>query len=78
VVGRHCESGDTLVEHGSLPASVALGDVVCTPVTGAYGYGMASNYNLLTRPAIVWVASGTAELIVRRETLDDLLRCDLG
>jgi diaminopimelate decarboxylase len=78
VVGRHCESGDTLVEHGSLPASVALGDVVSTPVTGAYGYGMASNYNMLTRPAIVWVADGKAELIVRRETLDDLLRCDLG
>lgn len=78
VVGRHCESGDTLVEHGSLPSSVAIGDVVCTPVTGAYGYGMASNYNMLTRPAIVWVADGAAELIVRRETLDDLLRCDLG
>jgi diaminopimelate decarboxylase len=78
VVGRHCESGDTLVEHGSLPSSVAIGDIVSTPVTGAYGYGMASNYNLLTRPAIVWVESGAAELIVRRETLDDLLRCDLG
>jgi diaminopimelate decarboxylase len=78
VVGRHCESGDTLVEHGSLPSSVAIGDIVSTPVTGAYGYGMASNYNLLTRPAIVWVANGDAELIVRRETLDDLLRCDVG
>jgi diaminopimelate decarboxylase len=78
VVGRHCESGDTLVEHGSLPSSVTIGDVVSTPVTGAYGYGMASNYNLLTRPAIVWVANGAAELIVRRETLDDLLRCDVG
>lgn len=78
VVGRHCESGDTLVEHGFLPSSVAIGDIVSTPVTGAYGYGMASNYNLLTRPAIVWVADGAAELIVRRETLDDLLRCDVG
>ncbi len=78
VVGRHCESGDTLVEHGTLPSSVVIGDVVSTPVTGAYGYGMASNYNLLTRPAIIWVADGAAELIVRRETLDDLLRCDLG
>jgi diaminopimelate decarboxylase len=78
VVGRHCESGDTLVEHGSLPSSVAIGDIVSTPVTGAYGYGMASNYNLLTRPAIVWVGHGAAELIVRRETLDDLLRCDVG
>jgi diaminopimelate decarboxylase len=78
VVGRHCESGDTLVEHGSLPSSVAIGDVVSTPVTGAYGYGMASNYNLLPRPAIIWVGDGAAELIVRRETLDDLLRCDVG
>ena len=78
VVGRHCESGDTLVEHGFLPSSVAIGDIVSTPVTGAYGYGMASNYNLLTRPAIVWVADGAAELVVRRETLDDLLRCDVG
>jgi diaminopimelate decarboxylase len=78
VVGRHCESGDTLVEHGSLPSSVAIGDIVSTPVTGAYGYGMASNYNMLTRPAIVWAADGAAELIVRRETLDDLMRCDVG
>ncbi len=78
VVGRHCESGDTLVEHGKLPSTVAIGDVVSTPVTGAYGYGMASNYNMLTRPAIVWVSDGAAELIVRRETLDDLLRCDAG
>ncbi len=78
VVGRHCESGDTLVEHGTLPSSVAIGDVVSTPVTGAYGYCMASNYNVLTRPAIVWVADGDASLVVRRETFDDLLRCDLG
>ena len=78
VVGRHCESGDTLVEDGRLPSSVAIGDIISTPVTGAYGYCMASNYNVLTRPAIVWVAGGAAKLVVRRETLDDLLRCDLG
>jgi diaminopimelate decarboxylase len=78
VVGRHCESGDTLVEDATLPSSVAIGDVLSTPVTGAYGYCMASNYNLLTRPAIVWVASGESEVIVRRETYDDLLRCDIG
>lgn len=78
VVGRHCESGDTLVHDGALPSSVAIGDVVSTPVTGAYGYCMASNYNLLTRPAIVWVAGGEATVVVRRETFDDLLRCDLG
>ncbi len=78
VVGRHCESGDTLVEDATLPSSVAIGDVISTPVTGAYGYSMASNYNLLTRPAIVWAAAGEARVIVRRETHDDLLRCDVG
>jgi diaminopimelate decarboxylase len=78
VVGRHCESGDTLVEDATLPESVAIGDIISTPVTGAYGYCMASNYNLLTRPAIVWAAGGNASVIVRRETYDDLLRCDVG
>jgi diaminopimelate decarboxylase len=78
VVGRHCESGDTLVEGATLPSSVAIGDIISTPVTGAYGYCMASNYNLLTRPAIVWVRAGEGSVIVRRETYDDLLRCDVG
>jgi diaminopimelate decarboxylase len=78
VVGRHCESGDTLVEDATLPSAVAIGDIISTPVTGAYGYCMASNYNLLTRPAIVWAAAGEARVIVRRETYDDLLRCDVG
>jgi diaminopimelate decarboxylase len=78
VVGRHCESGDTLVEDATLPSAVAIGDIISTPVTGAYGYCMASNYNLLTRPAIVSVAGGDATVIVRRETLGDLLRCDVG
>ena len=78
IVGRHCESGDTLVRDGMLPSSVEIGDVVCTPVTGAYGYSMASNYNMMPRPAVVWVNRGTAEVVIRRETLDDLLSCDLG
>jgi diaminopimelate decarboxylase len=78
IVGRHCESGDTLVRDGMLPSSVQIGDVVCTPVTGAYGYSMASNYNMMPRPAVVWVNRGTAEVVIRRETLDDLLSCDLG
>lgn len=78
VVGRHCESGDTLVQDGTLPSSVAIGDIVSTPVTGAYGYCMASNYNVLTRPAIVWVADGHAKVVVRRETFEDLLQCDVG
>ncbi len=78
IVGRHCESGDTLVRDGMLPSSVAIGDIVCTPVTGAYGYSMASNYNMMPRPAVVWVDAGNADLVMRRETLDDLLACDLG
>ena len=78
IVGRHCESGDTLVRDGMLPSSVQIGDVVCTPVTGAYGYSMASNYNMMPRPAVVWVNRGTAEVVIRRETLADLLLCDLG
>ena len=78
IVGRHCESGDTLVRDGLLPSSVSIGDIVCTPVTGAYGYSMASNYNMMPRPAVVWVDRGKAEVVIRRETLDDLLSCDLG
>lgn len=77
LVGRHCESGDTLIRDGYLQESVAAGDVVCTPVTGAYGYSMASNYNMLPRPPIVFVKDGQVRLVVRRESVDDLLRNDL-
>ena len=59
VVGKHCESGDLLVRDATLPADLAVGDVLCTPVTGAYGHSMASNYNKVPRPAVVFVA-GTA------------------
>ena len=77
VVGKHCESGDLIVRDAALPADVAVGDVLATPVTGAYGHSMASNYNKVPRPAVVFVADGEARLVVRRETLDDLLRLDL-
>jgi len=77
IVGKHCESGDVLVRDGRLPDDVAVGDVLCTPVTGAYGYSMASNYNMVTRPAVVFVAGGEARTVVRRETYDDLLRNDV-
>ncbi len=60
-----------------LPADVAIGEVVATPVTGAYGITMASNYNKVTRPAVVFVRSGAARLVVRRETDADLVRLDL-
>jgi diaminopimelate decarboxylase len=77
IVGKHCESGDVIVRDASLPPDVRVGDVVCTPVTGAYGYSMASNYNRVPRPAVVFARDGDARVVVRRETYDDLLRLDL-
>ena len=77
LVGKHCESGDVLIFDAALPRGVAVGDLLATPVTGAYGHSMASNYNKLTRPAVVFVADGSARLVVRRETYEDLVRCDL-
>ena len=78
LVGKHCESGDVLVSEGFVPEDLALGDVLVTPVTGAYGYAMASNYNKVPRPAVVFVANGEARLVVRREQLSDLLSLDVG
>jgi len=72
VVGKHCESGDVLVDDARLPSDVAVGDVLCTPVTGAYGYSMASTYNRVGRPSVVFVRDGTARLVLRRETAEDL------
>jgi diaminopimelate decarboxylase len=77
VVGKHCESGDVVVSEGFLPEDVAVGDILATPVTGAYGHSMASNYNKVPRPAVVFVADGEARVVVRRETFDDLVRLDL-
>lgn len=77
VVGKHCESGDVLVEDGAVPVDIAIGDVLATPVTGAYGHSMGSNYNKVLRPAVVFCRDGEARLVVRRETYDDLVRCDL-
>jgi diaminopimelate decarboxylase len=77
IVGKHCESGDVIVRDARLPADVRPGDIVATPVTGAYGHSMASNYNKVPRPAVLFVKDGEARIVVRRETLDDLLRLDL-
>lgn len=77
VVGKHCESGDILVRDAVVPADLVVGDILATPVTGAYGHSMGSNYNKVTRPAVVFVANGEARLVVRRETLDDLLLLDV-
>jgi diaminopimelate decarboxylase len=78
VVGRHCESGDIVVRHAYLPSDLAPADLLAVPATGAYCRSVASNYNHVPRPAVVAVNAGTARVIVRRETLDDLLSLDLG
>jgi diaminopimelate decarboxylase len=76
VVGKHCESGDIVVPAAQLPADTRVGDILATPVTGAYGYSMASNYNKVPRPPVVFVLGGEYRVVVRRETTDDLLRLD--
>jgi diaminopimelate decarboxylase len=78
LVGKHCESGDVLLWDARLPDDTAVDDLVCVPVTGAYGRSMGSNYNAVLRPPVVFVADGEARLVVRRETYDDLLATDLG
>ncbi|SMB98452.1 diaminopimelate decarboxylase [Thermanaeromonas toyohensis ToBE] len=76
ITGKCCESGDMLIWDIPLPP-VEPGDILLMPCTGAYGYTMASNYNRLGRPAAVLVKDGQADLILRRETYEDLLRCDV-
>jgi diaminopimelate decarboxylase len=76
VVGKHCESGDVIIRDAQVPADVEVGDVLATPVTGAYGHSMASTYNKVPRPPIVFVRDGVSRVVVRRESLDDLLALD--
>jgi diaminopimelate decarboxylase len=75
VAGMHCESGDILIKDVSLPEP-RVGDVLVTPATGAYGYAMASNYNGVPRPPVVFCKDGEARLVVRRETYEDLAARD--
>ncbi|MDJ0925606.1 MAG: diaminopimelate decarboxylase [Acidimicrobiia bacterium] len=77
VVGKHCEAGDVIVSEAAVPGDIAVGDILCTPVTGAYGHSMGSNYNMVLRPPVVFVDKGRARLVVRRETYDDLTRRDV-
>jgi len=77
LVGKHCESGDVLAFAARVPSDLAVGDLLATPVTGAYGHSMGSNYNKVTRPPVVFVANGEARLVVRRETYADLLAADV-
>jgi diaminopimelate decarboxylase len=78
LVGKHCESGDVIVWEGRVPFDTELGDILATPVTGAYGHTMGSNYNMILRPPVVFARDGDARVVVRRETYDDLLTRDLG
>ncbi len=77
IAGKHCEQGDIVVRDTPLPSDLAVGEVLATPVTGAYGHSLASNYNKVTRPAVVFVRDGSARLVVRRETDADLVRLDV-
>jgi diaminopimelate decarboxylase len=76
VVGRHCESGDVVVKDAWLPADLTPGDLLAVAATGAYCRAMASNYNAVGRPPVVAVRPGSARVLLRRETLDDLLALD--
>jgi diaminopimelate decarboxylase len=76
IAGRYCEQGDILIEEVELPR-VAGGDLIAIPVAGAYHIPMASNYNLIPRPTVIAVRDGTARVIRRRETIGDILRCEI-
>jgi diaminopimelate decarboxylase len=77
VVGKHCESGDLVAERTRLPEDLVEGDLLAVAATGAYTASMSSNYNNLPRPAAVLVRDGVARTLVRRETLDDIVRRDV-
>lgn len=77
VAGKCCESGDILIENISLPGPEP-GDLLLIGSTGAYTYSMASNYNRIEKPAVVFVKDGAAKLVVKRETYEDLIRNDIG
>jgi diaminopimelate decarboxylase len=77
VVGKHCETGDVVVKQAWLPADLAPGDLLSVAATGAYGRSMASNYNHVPRPPVVAVSEDSARLIVRRETVEDILALDV-
>jgi diaminopimelate decarboxylase len=76
LVGKHCESGDVIVREAWL-ADPAPGDVIATPVTGAYGYSMANNYNGVPRPPVIFCRDGDARVVVRRESYEDLAARDV-
>jgi len=78
IAGKHCESGDIVVQNDYLPGDVRPGDLLAVPATGAYCWSLSSNYNYLGRPAVVAVRDGHSRVLVRRENEHDLLRRDSG
>jgi diaminopimelate decarboxylase len=78
VVGKHCESGDIVVRDIELPADTRPGDLIAVAATGAYCRSMASNYNHMPRPAAVSVCAGQSQVLLRRETIEDLMAFDAG
>ncbi len=78
VVGKHCESGDIVVKDAWLPADVRPGDLLAVAATGAYCRSMASTYNHVPRPPVVAVTEAASRVLLRRETVADLLTLDLG
>jgi diaminopimelate decarboxylase len=77
IVGKHCESGDIVVRDTWVSDDLRPGDLLAVAATGAYCYSMSSRYNLLGRPAVVAVRDGHARLVLRRETVDDLLSLEV-
>lgn len=78
MVGRHGEVGDVFAPSLPMPVDVHPGDLVAVPASGAYQYSMASNYHFVGRPPVIAVDEGRSQLLIRRETEDDLLARDLG
>lgn len=77
IVGSHCESGDILIKNQAYPDDICRGDFLALAATGAYCYAMSSRYNAFTRPAVVSVRAGATKLMLRRETLDDILALEV-
>ncbi len=76
IAGRYCESGDILIENISLPV-ITAGDIICIPATGAYNYSMASHYNRVPKPAAIIVHNGHSDVIIKRESYQDLISFDV-
>lgn len=78
VVGKHCEGGDILIRDVFLPNDVRVGDLIAVPGSGAYARSMSNNYNQIPKPPVVSAKGGVTDVMLRRETFDDLMRLDVG